>query len=64
MPPGGRLARRVAPAATGRLALVRVERAAPAELRLLTGCLLGTVTPRRVLGIEAFRRCVETRLPT
>jgi hypothetical protein len=39
----------------GRLALVRVERAAPAELRLLTGCLLGTVTPRRVLGIEAFR---------
>jgi hypothetical protein len=39
----------------GRLALVRVERAAPPEIRLVTSCLLGTATPRRVLGIEAFR---------
>jgi hypothetical protein len=43
----------------GRLALVRVERAAPPELRLVTACLLGRAAPRRVLGIETFRQAAS-----
>jgi hypothetical protein len=43
----------------GRLALVRVERAAPPELRLVTACLLGRATPRRILGIETFRQAAS-----